>query len=80
MHSFSRRNFPVGAPLAATALAADTPAGAGGKPAILGGPRAFTGDFPDWRRCTPTTPAARPSNVRTRDLDKINGRLDEGVK
>ena len=47
-HSFSRRNFLAGVPLAATALAADTPAGAGGKPAILGGPKAFTGAFPDW--------------------------------
>ena len=47
-HSFSRRNFLAGAPLAATALAADTPAGAGGKPAILGGPKAFTGAFPGW--------------------------------
>jgi dTDP-4-amino-4,6-dideoxygalactose transaminase len=47
-HSFSRRNFLVGAPLAAAALAADTTAGAGGKPAILGGPKTCTGDFPGW--------------------------------
>ena len=47
-HSVSRRNFLVGAPLAATALAADTPAGAYGKPAILGGPKTFTGAFPGW--------------------------------
>jgi perosamine synthetase len=47
-HSFSRRNFLAGAPLAATALAADTPTGAGGKPAILGGPKAVTAPFPGW--------------------------------
>jgi len=47
-HSVSRRNFLVGAPLAATALAADTPAGDYGKPAILGGPKTFTGAFPGW--------------------------------
>jgi dTDP-4-amino-4,6-dideoxygalactose transaminase len=46
--SISRRNLLAGAPLVATALAADTPTPTGGKPAILGGPKAFSGAFPGW--------------------------------
>jgi perosamine synthetase len=47
-HFISRRNLLAGAPLAVTALAMDAPAETGGKPAILGGPQAFTGAFPGW--------------------------------
>ncbi|MCX6630125.1 MAG: DegT/DnrJ/EryC1/StrS family aminotransferase [Candidatus Solibacter sp.] len=47
-HPISRRNLLAGAPLALTALAADTPADTGGKPAMLGGPKAFKGAFPGW--------------------------------
>jgi len=47
-HSVSRRNFLAAAPIAATALAADAPVGAGAKPALLGGPKTFTGAFPGW--------------------------------
>jgi perosamine synthetase len=44
----SRRVFLAGAPLAASAMAADSSADAPGKPAILGGPKAHTGPFPEW--------------------------------
>jgi len=46
--TISRRNFMAGAPLAATALAADTAADTGGQPAILGGPKAHPEAFPGW--------------------------------
>ena len=46
--SISRRNLLAGAPLAVTALAMNAPAETGGKPAILGGPKSFTGAFPGW--------------------------------
>jgi len=47
-HAISRRNLLAGAPLAVTALAVNAPAETGGKPAILGGPKTFSGAFPGW--------------------------------
>ena len=47
-HPISRRNFLAATPLVATALAADSPAETGGKPAILGGTKALNGAFPNW--------------------------------
>src|SRR5579863_8084710 len=46
--SISRRNFLAAAPLAASAMAADGSGESGGKPAILGGSKTFTGAFPAW--------------------------------
>ncbi len=47
-HSISRRNLLAGAPLAVTAQAVSAAAETGGKPAILGGSKAFPGAFPGW--------------------------------
>jgi dTDP-4-amino-4,6-dideoxygalactose transaminase len=46
--SISRRNFLAGTSLAATAMAADGRASTGGKPAILGGTKAYADTFPEW--------------------------------
>jgi dTDP-4-amino-4,6-dideoxygalactose transaminase len=46
--SISRRNLLAGAPLVAAAQAVNASAETGGKPAILGGSKAFPGALPGW--------------------------------
>src|SRR5664279_615171 len=63
--SISRRNLLAGAPLVATALAAGPPTPTGGKPAILGGPKAFSGAFPGWPVYDQTEERALIDTLRT---------------
>ena len=65
MNDISRRNFLAGAPLAASAMAADATAETAGKPAILGGPKTHTGTFPDWPVFDQTEERALVSTLRT---------------
>ncbi|HEY3839031.1 MAG TPA: DegT/DnrJ/EryC1/StrS family aminotransferase, partial [Bryobacteraceae bacterium] len=46
--SISRRNFLAGTSLAAGALAGTGSAASSDKPAVLGGPKAHAGPFPEW--------------------------------
>ena len=74
-YSVSRRNFLVGAPLAATAVAADTSAGGYGKPAVLGGPKTFTGAFPGWPVYDQTEERALADALHTGKWNRGSGQM-----
>jgi perosamine synthetase len=78
----SRRIFLAGAPLAASAMAADSSTDPASKPAIMGGPKAHSGPFPAWPVYDQTEERALLDTLHSgkwnRGTGKNVGKFEEG--